>query len=101
MFVAMFFWYHCTQEVVTHIIRTTPWSTTVDFEGRSLRFEYLVPHLEFNAADDSLTYELLKDDLPLKRSLQDLDTNKAFFSSVEAGPALKKQKSAVSTFASK
>ena len=44
-----------------------------------MRFEYFVPHLEFNAADDSLTYELLKDDLPLKRSLQDLDTNKVFF----------------------
>ncbi len=93
---------HCTQEIATHIIQTSPWSTTVEFEGRSLRFEYAVPHLEFNAANDSLTHELLSDDLPLKRALQPLDVNKFFFQDVGSEqPALKKQRSAVGTFASK
>ncbi|CAK0834653.1 unnamed protein product, partial [Prorocentrum cordatum] len=67
-------------EIATHEVGSSKWSTEVSFMGHKFTFSYNVPHLDLiirdGATDD--TYE----DLPLRRQLSSLDTDDDFFTDI-------------------
>ena len=100
-FVVVCIFLHIPKEIATHTVEHTSWSTTVNFEDKAFIFTYQIPHLEFDTTNQNITDDDIKE-LPLRRALGPMDIDKMYFDEDSGGmPPAKKQKSAVSAFASR